>query len=115
LGSKLAKIFFRKNKNPPAKSAQSSNVNFNIEELGMENYCTFHQEAHSEKICLQWIHNMTALVTKVLEYQTIGYDEEDSNNPEEEATPPDENVSSDVLAFKVIDGGEFQTIQEVKI
>ena len=115
LGSKPAKIFFRKNKNPPVKSTQSSNVNFNIEELGMENYCTFHQEAHSEKTCPQWIHNMIVVVTKVFKYQTIVYDEEESNDPEEEATPPDENVGSDVLVFEVICGGEVQSVQEVKI
>jgi len=46
---KTSKLFiFRRNNNKqPSKSTQSSNFVFNVEILGMDNYCTFHHERHS--------------------------------------------------------------------
>ena len=40
-------------------------LNFNKE--GMDNLCTFHQEPHSEKSCLQWINSMTLVMNKFLD------------------------------------------------
>jgi len=30
----------------------------NVETMGMDQYCSFHQEYHSKKTCSQWNHNM---------------------------------------------------------
>lgn len=43
--------FLRNNNNKnnhPSKSVESLNVVLNIESMGMDNYCSFHQEYHSE-------------------------------------------------------------------
>ena len=47
----------------------SSVLNFN--EVGMNNFCTFHQEPHSEKNCLQWINSMTLVMNQILDTQII--------------------------------------------
>lgn len=39
---------------------------FNIEILGMDNFCTFHQEKHSEKTCPQWNHNMNTMMENLV-------------------------------------------------
>lgn len=70
IGSKLFKLPFMKknNNNQLAKSAQSSNVLYNVESLGMDNFCTFHQERHLEKTCPQWNHNLNTMVTNFVEF-----------------------------------------------
>ena len=45
----------------------SSVLNFN--EVGMDNFCTFHQEPHSEKNCPQWINSMTLVMNRILDAQ----------------------------------------------
>lgn len=45
----------------------------------------------------------------------MGKDEEEANDPEEETTPPDENVTSVVLTFEVIRGGDVQSLQEANV
>ena len=41
----------------------------NFIEVGMDNFCTFHQESHSEKICPQWINLMTLVMNQILNAQ----------------------------------------------
>lgn len=65
--NKSFKLFLKENYNQLAKSVQSSNVVFNVENLGMYIYYTFHQDPHSEKTCLQWKHNMNVMVSNVIE------------------------------------------------
>ena len=50
---------------PPVYS--SSVLNFN--EVGMGDFCTSHQEPHSEKICQQWINSMTLDMNQILDAQ----------------------------------------------
>ena len=47
---------------PPPNSAS-----INITEVGGDNFCTFHQQPHSEKKCPQWLHSMTLVMNKLLE------------------------------------------------
>ena len=35
----------------------------------MDNFCTFHQEPHSEKNCPQWINSMTLVMNQILDAQ----------------------------------------------
>ena len=39
----------------------------NITEIGGENFCTFHQQPHSEKKCPQWLHSMTLVMNNLLD------------------------------------------------
>ena len=43
----------------------------NLTEVGMDNFCTFHQQPHSKKSCPQWINSMNLVVNKLLEVQLI--------------------------------------------
>lgn len=62
------KLYFKKNINQSTKFEQGSNVVFNVENLGMDNYYTFHQETNSKKTCPQWKHNMNVVVSNVIEF-----------------------------------------------
>ena len=39
----------------------------NLTEVGMEKFCTFHQQPHSEKNCPQWINSMTLVMNQMLD------------------------------------------------
>ena len=51
----------------------------------MDNFCTFHQELHSEKNCPQWINSMTLVMNQILDAQITepGVKEEKTNEPKE--------------------------------
>ena len=61
----------------------SSVLNFN--EVGMDHFCTFHQEPHSEKSFPQWINSMNLVMNQILYAQLIDpeVEEEKANEPEE--------------------------------
>ena len=42
-------------------------ASMNITKIGGENFCTFHQQPHSEKKCPQWLHSMTLVMNKLLD------------------------------------------------
>ena len=44
-------------------------ASMNITEIGRDNFCTFHQQPHSEKKCPQWLHSMTLVMNKLLDPQ----------------------------------------------
>lgn len=83
-----------------------------MEDLGKDNFCTFHQASHSKKTCPQWLHNMTVVVTQLLEDLTTREGEEETNDPEEDDSPPNDDAPSVVLTFEIIRGGEALTAQE---
>ena len=58
-------------------------MNFN--EVGMDHFCKFHQEHHSEKSCPQWINSMTLVMNQLLDAQLTNSEEEkgQTNEPEE--------------------------------
>ena len=41
-------------------------ASINITEIGGDNFCTFHQQHHSEKKCPQWLHSITLVMNKLL-------------------------------------------------
>ena len=52
-------------------------------EVGMDHFCTFHQEHHSEKNFPQWINSMTLVMNQLLDTQ-LAYPEEEeaqTNDP----------------------------------
>ena len=42
-------------------------ASINITEIGGDNFCTFHQQHHSEKKCPQWLCSMTLVMNKLLD------------------------------------------------
>ena len=60
-------------------------VMFIFNEVGMDHFCTFHQEHHSEKRCPQWINSMTLVVNHLLDTQLEDPEEEQAqtNKPEQ--------------------------------
>ena len=47
----------------------------------MDNFCTFHQQPHSEKNCPQWINSMTLVMNQLLDSKlTEDKDEERKDN-----------------------------------
>ena len=55
----------------------------NLTEIGIENFCTFHQQPHSEKNCLQWINSMTLVMNQMLDSRLT---EEDDDEKKESAS-----------------------------
>ena len=39
----------------------------NLTEVGMDNFCTFHQQRHSEKNCPRWINSMILVMNQLLD------------------------------------------------
>ena len=76
LGTRPRKPFFSKNNNAPTRLSKCSNIDFNIEEMGKGNLCTFHQASHSKNTCPQRVHSMNMVVTQLLDDQNIGDVEE---------------------------------------
>lgn len=101
--NKSFKPFFKKNTNQLAKYAHISNVVFNVEVMGMENYYMFHQESHSEKTCSQWRYNMIAMITNFLEGQATEEQLEQSKEASEVASLEDNKSASEfIFAFDII-------------
>ena len=42
-------------------------ASMNITEVGGDNFCTFHQQPHSEKKCPQWLNSMTLVMNQLLD------------------------------------------------
>ena len=56
-------------------------ASMNLTEVGMDNFCTFHQQPHSEKNCPQWINSMTLVMNQLLDSKlTEDNDEEGKDN-----------------------------------
>ena len=53
----------------------------NLTEVGMDNFCIFHQQPHSEKNCPQWLNSMTLVMNQLLDSKlTEDSDEEEKGN-----------------------------------
>ena len=71
----------RREDNNQSKPPPHSPASMNLTEVGMDNFCTFHQQPHSEKNCPQWINLMTLVMNKLLESKlTKANDEEEKGN-----------------------------------
>ena len=67
----------REDKNQ-SKPPPHSPASMNFTEVGMDNFCTFHQHPHSKKSCPQWINSMTLVMNQLLDSKLIedNYEEE---------------------------------------
>ena len=43
----------------------------------MDNFCTFHQQPHSEKNCPQWRNSMTLVINQLLDSKLIEANDEE--------------------------------------
>ena len=51
----------------------------------MDNFCTFHQQPHSEKNCPQWINLMTLVMNQLLDSKLIEADNQPTEKQEDDA------------------------------
>ena len=56
----------------------------NLTDVGMDNFCAFHQQPHSEKNCPQWINSMMSVMNQLLDSKLTktGKEEEKKINPQ---------------------------------
>ena len=62
-------------KTPPHNPAA-----MNLTDVGMDNFCTFHQQPHSEKNCPQWINSMTLVMNQLLDSKLTETDKEEEKD-----------------------------------
>ena len=60
----------------------------------MDNFCTFHQQPHSEKNCPQWINSMTLVMNQLLDSKLT-----ETDNEEEKNNQPIEKQEEDALVL----------------
>ena len=74
---KFYKPYYKKREdNNQSQPPPYSPTSMNLTEVGMDNFCTFHQQPHSEKNCPQWINSMTLVMNQLLDSKlTEGNDE----------------------------------------
>ena len=79
---KLYKPYYKKKEgNNQSQPPPHSLASMNLTEVGMDNFCTFHQQPHSEKNCPQWINSMTLVMNQLLDSKlTENNDEEGKDN-----------------------------------
>ena len=49
----------------------------NLTEVGMDNFCTFHQQPHSDFFFPQWINLMTLVMNQLFDSKLIEIDDEE--------------------------------------
>ena len=103
--TKPPKPFFKKSNPNASKPPSNSNAALNVEEIAKDNFFSFHQAAHSEKMCPQWIGSMTAVVNQLLDDQTLGNQIEDDVSDQDEGSLLDGEPGASVLTFDIIRGG----------
>ena len=67
----------RREDNNQSKPPPHSPTSMNLTEVRMDNFCTFHQQPHSEKNCPQWINSMTLVMNQLLDSKLIEVDDEE--------------------------------------
>ena len=67
--------------NSQPKPPPHSPAAMNLTDVGMDNFCTFHQQRHSKKNFPQWINSMTMVMNKLLDSKLTetGKEEEKDN------------------------------------
>ena len=70
----------RREDNNQHKPPPHSPASMNLTEVGMDNFCTFHQQPHSEKNCPQWINSMTLVMNQLLDSKLTETDNEEEKD-----------------------------------
>ena len=69
-------------------------ASINITEIGGDNFCTFHQQPHSEKKCPQWLHSMTSVMNKLLDPELTKDSGEEEKEKQIISKPEDDTMFS---------------------
>ena len=78
---KAYKPYYKKREdNNQSKPPPHSPVSMNLTEVGMDHFCTFHQQPHSKKNCPQWINSMTLVMNQLLDSKLTEDDEQEEKN-----------------------------------
>ena len=65
---KFYKPYYKKREdNHQSQPPPHNTASMNLTEVGLDNFCTFHQQPHSEKNCPQWINSMTLVMNQLLD------------------------------------------------
>ena len=83
---KQYKPYYKKREdNSQTKPPLHSPSTMNLTDVGMDNFCTFHQQPHSEKNFPQWINSMTLVMNQLLDSKLTETckEEEKDNEPME--------------------------------
>ena len=81
---KFYKPYYKKREdNNQSQPPPHNTASMNLTELGLDNFCTFHQQPHSEKNCPQWINSMTLVMNQLLDsiLTEEGDEERKENSP----------------------------------
>ena len=102
--------FKRREDNNQCKPPPHSPASMNLTEVGMDNFCTFHQQPHSKKNYPQWINSMTLVMNQLLDSKlTEADDEEEKGNKSIEKQEEDALVLWDCVSlFDTEDKGSLK-------
>ena len=89
----------RREDNNQYKSPPHNLASMNLIEVGMDNFCTCHQQRHSKKNCPQWINSMTLVMNQLLDSKLIEADEEEKNKQPTEKQEEDALVLWDCVSM----------------
>ena len=80
--------------NSQPKPPPHSLAAMNLTDVGMDNFCTFHQQPHSEKNCPQWINSMTLVMNQLLDSKLT-----ETSKEEEKDNEPTKKQEEDTLVL----------------
>ena len=64
----------------------------NLTDVAMDNFCTFHQQPHSEKNFPQWINSMALVMNQLLDSKLTKTEEEKGKDHEPTETQEEDNL-----------------------
>jgi hypothetical protein len=70
--------FFKRN--PPFKAIEPplANLNIDLGNVPSDSFCTYHQEKHSKRDCLEWVHAMNFMANQFLDDVSLTEQSNDS-------------------------------------
>ena len=69
----------------------------NLTDIGMENFCTFYQQPHSERNCPQWINSMMLVMNQMLDSRLT--EEDDDERQVNAASTSAKEQEEETMAF----------------
>ena len=66
----------------------------NLTDVGMENFCAFHQQPHSKKNCPQWMNSMTLVMNQLMDSKLT-----ETVDEKEKGHEPTETQKEDTLVL----------------
>ena len=86
----------REDNNQPQPPPQKT-TSMNLTDIGMENFCTFHQQPHSKRNYPQWINSMTLVMNQMLDSRLT--EEDDDEKKENAASTSTKEQEEETMAL----------------